>query len=326
MDRGPTPEDRSEFGDRFLAVPDPFPGRASGQSWGDCEVEVDLVGGPYRFEGLAEEQAARIESRYKPFLAQAGRPRARDAVVIRFFEVRASDFIEFDRTGWETWIDFSYRPGTVRMAGYLFMGRIDWRPAIGAAVWTSVAGGEEFLGVVANVFRVLLAYRMLAGGGVLLHSAAVLERGQVFVFVGRSGAGKTTLSRMSRAAGREILSDDLNALRLLEGRLLVDKVPFAGDFGCEDAAAGSWPLGGLLRLRKGEGVALRPLACAEALASLVSCAPFVNRDPHRQTSLLISLEAIVDGFGVQELTFSLDGDVWSTLRAAECDSLGESGG
>ena len=311
--RGPRPEDREEFGDCFLAAPDLFPGRDSGEQWGERGATIDFAGGPYHFRGLSSEQERRVRERYRQFLSpQPGPPR--DGTMVRYFRVRDSDFLDFDESRWEMWIDFSYETRVVRMAGRGFMGRIEWTPAISAAVWTSYGIDEEFLGVFANVFRVLLAYRVLEIGGALLHSAAVVDDGEAYVFVGHSGAGKTTLSRMSHAAGAQILSDDLNAVRLDGARILVDKVPFAGDFGHGDGGAGAWPLRRLLRLAQGRPEQIEPLTGARALATLISCVPFVNRDPLRRPLLLESLEGLLDRVRMSELTFSLEGHVWPLLR------------
>lgn len=50
----------------------------------------------------------------------------------------------------------------------------------------------------------------LERGGVMLHASAIARTPQdAYVFLGRSGAGKTTVSRLSAAAGHTVIADDL---------------------------------------------------------------------------------------------------------------------
>ncbi len=62
------------------------------------------------------------------------------------------------------------------------------------------------------VVRVLLADFLLAREGLLLHSVGVGLDGRAAVFVGQSGAGKTTLGGLCRQAGLFCLSDELVAI------------------------------------------------------------------------------------------------------------------
>ena len=44
------------FGGEFLRHPDLFPGRRSGETWGEGSLTLDVPGGPYLFSGLAATQ------------------------------------------------------------------------------------------------------------------------------------------------------------------------------------------------------------------------------------------------------------------------------
>src|SRR5262249_12282362 len=127
----------------------------------------------------------------------------------------ASDFLPVDTRGWEYAMDFAHGERSVCLAGLHLMARLDWTPNLspnlGGALWTSEEG-ELFPGIGENFLRVLVAYRLLELGGAVLHSAGVADGDGAFLFLGPSGAGKTTLSRQSEAQGRTVLSDDLNAL------------------------------------------------------------------------------------------------------------------
>jgi hypothetical protein len=238
------------------------------------------------------------------------------------FRAPASDFLEIDTRGWEYTLDLDHAARSVRVAGLRLMARLDWAPGLAdtlaGGLWTPEAAGEEWASVLENYLRLLAAYRLLAAGGVLLHSAGVTDGASAWLLLGPAGAGKTTASRLCLAAGAEILSDDLNAALVQEGgRAVVARLPFTGDLGERQGgpgAPGVYPLRGLLRLRQGAGEALVPLSPAAALAALAAAAPYANRDPFRREALLAVCERLARTVPAWELTFSLEADLWSILR------------
>ena len=115
-----------------------------------------------------------------------------------------------------------------------------------------------------------------------MHSAGVLYQDRVYLFCGRSNAGKTTLARKAAAAGTRVLSDDINLVIPENGDYRAHKVPFTGEFGrrAENiSGCGSFPIGGLALLEKAPKLTATPLRSAEALAGLLTGCPFVNDDP-----------------------------------------------
>lgn len=319
------------FGETFLVFPDLFPTRRGGEAWGTRTLHIDFVGGPYRFCGLDDRQVEACRERFGDLaipidpndLHHRSEPAA--AVEVSLFRAGPQEFHPADTRGhWNYTFDLDFHPETVRLAGVDFMGRLDrstadgeatWRPTL----WTCQAEGVAFQCLFENFFRVIVAYRLLDLGGVLLHSAGIASRGVAHLFLGPSGAGKSTISRLGLASGRTVLSDDMNALCPPEDSLdgatpRVEKLPFAGDLGRTPTPRDSYPLATLNRLRQGPD-ALNPLPTASALASLVACAPFVNGDPHRLDTLMGNLQRILHTFPAHELTFSKDGTFWPLLEA-----------
>lgn len=67
-------------------------------------------------------------------------------------------------------------------------------------------------------FSEYAASRLLARrGAVELHASAVVFSGLAYVFVGDSGAGKTTVSRLAADAGGNVLSDDRTVVAIRDG-------------------------------------------------------------------------------------------------------------
>jgi hypothetical protein len=306
------------FGATFLLQPERFPAAMEGEPWGEHELTLALPGGPYRFGGLSAAQLEAASATFPGWSAAPGGPgeAVGEVVPVVLRRRAAGDFLPVDVRGWEYGLDVDHAPGALRLAGLGLLGRIEWQPSLAGALWTPVDGGELFPGIFENFFRVLVAYRLLDLGGAVLHSAGVVKEGAAFLFLGRSGAGKTTVSRLSLAQGGEVLSDDLNALCPgAAAGCLAHKLPFTGDLGERRARRPPVPLGALLRLEQDTRDALLPLSRAAALASMLACTPFVNVDPWRRERLLSVLAALLDrgGAPAYALRFSLRGGFWSIL-------------
>jgi hypothetical protein len=307
------------FGDEFLRHPDLFPGRRSGEPWGEGRLTLDVPGGPYRFSGLAAAQEEAVRQRFGS-LCRPAETGEEEGIGTAVFRAPASDFLEIDTRGWEYTLDLDPAAGSVRVAGLRLMARLDWVSSLAGGLWTPEAAGEEWASVLENYLRLLAAYRLLAEGGVLLHSAGVTDGASAWLLLGPAGAGKTTASRLCLAAGAEILSDDLNAVIFKAGEAgpVVARLPFTGDLGERqgESGTGGYPLRGVLRLRQG-WENLVSLSRASALAALVAAAPYVNRDPFRREALLAVCERLALAVPAWELTFSLGADLWSILRAVQ---------
>ena len=322
----PAETSSKDFGKLFLRHPDLFPARQAGEPWDDLELTVNFAGGPYAFSGLSRGQCHELGERFgdlvMPTEASTSALSAPDVTRIKIFRADPNEMLEFDLKGWSYTFDRDYQSHAVRVAGLQFMARIDFGARdlsqISAALWTPLDEGPVFLSQVENFFRLLVAYRLLKLGGVLFHSAGVVSNQRGFLFMGHSGAGKTTISRLSLASGRQVLSDDMNALcplssDALAGPPTVEKLPFAGDLGRTPTARKRYPLAGLYRLKKGTD-RLRPVRRSQAVAFLIGCAPFVNVDPHRLDRLTDNLIYLLDGFPLVELTFSKAGTCWQLLE------------
>jgi len=303
------------FGASFIDEPDLFPARQSGEPWGAERVVIHFAGNDYVCDGLSATQAQRLREKFGK-LCSAVTDGSRPSVEIRIFRVAAGDFV-VDEREWDFDFDLDYAPTAIGVAGFHVMGRLDWTPRLQAALWTCEDSQLVERAIFENMLRIVVAYHMLEQGGVLLHSAALSADCGAHVFFGPSGAGKSTISRLGCAEGRSVLSDDMNALRVRDDVLVVEKLPFAGDFGpSPDTAEGFFPVRGLHRLEQGSAHEIRTLRPAAAVAALLECAPFVNRNPFRYDRLVDVLADLHVRVPVQVLTFARDGRYWEILESS----------
>jgi len=281
---------------RFLRSPSLFPARMSGEPWGAETVVVDLPGGPFRVSGLSDEQVASIGDRF-PKRAATG-----DGYAIEVFRASPSDFLPVETKGWEYDLEID-GPAIVGMD---LMARVE---SDRAAIWTTVTSRDAFWGVVENVLRPLVARRLLAEGGLLVHGAGAVFSDRGFLFCGPSGAGKSTIAGLAIAEGREVFSDDLNAI---VGDSIVP-LPFTGDLAAKELRSAPARLHTIVALEKGSSDAIRPLSVPQTVSLLVRCSPYVNRDAALGQTLLDRAVDVARTARGAVLTFRRDGDVCPIL-------------
>jgi hypothetical protein len=300
------------FAEDYLRDPSVFPSTSEGAPWGGHSVTIDFSGGPYIFERLDESQENTIRSRFVGFCVDSGKPppKVLPTTVLKFDPAafKAVDFSTRDYT-----FDRLYLKNEILLAGLNFIARITRTPGLSASLWTSANRKDDFPFIFENVFRVLVAYRLLELGGTILHSACAAYEGHAYLMLGNSGAGKSTFSRMALAAGWEVLSDDMNAVRLEDGQWVVEKLPFAGDLGQTPSRSNRYPLAGIFRLNKSDHNRLTPWSRGQAVAKALGCSPVVNDDPYRTDPLLNALERMAASVPTRQLEFSLDGGALKML-------------
>lgn len=116
--------------------------------------------------------------------------------------------------------------------------------------------------------ELLMIHRLSRGGGVEVHSVGIVdESGRGHLFLGHSGAGKSTTARLWQGRpGVRILSDDRIILREHEGSIWMHGTPWHGDAGI--ASPESAKLSGIYLLEHGKGNARVSLLPGRAAAEL----------------------------------------------------------
>lgn len=307
-----------EFGERFLAIPDLFPARLSGEVWGDEEVQVDFPGGPYLIQGLTTLQKAALEARFGSFASPAGSGGATPFAAVAY-RAPSTDFLDFDLTSTDYTFELDFTRGGVRLAGPSWMALYVLAPRPGGGFWIPEELPGLFTMVVENFLRVFAAYRAFETGGAMFHSSCAVKDGRAHLFFGRSGAGKTTISRLCERAGLEVLSDDMNVVsrREADGVLLVERLPFAGELCSRKTAAEqprrSYPLGAVYRLQKGSPDSRAAIARSTIASQMYVCSTFLNADPLRRDAILTRVDDLLAEIPSFSLTFGKDSPVTDLL-------------
>ena len=164
--------------------------------------------------------------------------------------------------------------------------------------------------------EVIVAHLLGRGRGVELHGCGIIDRdGRGQLFVGQSGAGKTTTARVWLAEGDyEIVSDDRVIVRFVDGEWRMYGTPWHGE--AELSAPVSAPLAAIHLLVQAPRTELVALPPAQAAASLFGCTfpPFYDAPALAFT--LECLDRIVRDIPVRALRFVPDRSVIDCIRSA----------
>ncbi len=116
--------------------------------------------------------------------------------------------------------------------------------------------------------ELLMIHRLACGEGVEMHAVGIVDdAGQGHLFLGHSGAGKSTTARLWKAeSNAHILSDDRIILRLRGGRIWMYGTPWHGDAGI--ASPDAAPLSRIYLLEHSSKTELVSLAPGRAAAEL----------------------------------------------------------
>ena len=124
-----------------------------------------------------------------------------------------------------------------------------------------------------NALMLLFAFSSATKGLLEMHSSVVMNGGRGYLFLGKSGTGKSTHSSlwMKHIPGTELLNDDNPILRLMpDGSARVYGSPWSGKTPCYKAQ--DVPVGAIVRIRQAPFNKIERLSRLQAYASLMSSA------------------------------------------------------
>ena len=131
-------------------------------------------------------------------------------------------------------------------------------------------------------------------GTVLTHASSVIYEGRAYLFLGKSGTGKSTHSRMWQEALEDVvlMNDDHPVLRVGEdGKVAACGSPWSGKTPCYKNV--SAPLGGIVRISRAPYNKARRLAPIQAYASLMTSCSGMTWDKDLADGRDRTMQAIV---------------------------------
>lgn len=135
-----------------------------------------------------------------------------------------------------------------------------------------------------------------------VHSSAIVCNGRAVLFLGESGTGKSTHTRLWREniAGAVLLNDDSPFIGFVDGRATAFGAPWSGKTPCYKQE--HYPIAAIVRLSQAPHNAIRPLRSVHAIGALLpSLTPAFGYDDELQDRMLATLSRIISQVPVYHL-------------------------
>ena len=121
-----------------------------------------------------------------------------------------------------------------------------------------------------NAMMLMFAFRPAGMGTLEMHSSVTVKDGRGYMFLGKSGTGKSTHSSLwlKNIPGTHLLNDDNPVVRVVDGVARVYGSPWSGKTPCyrnED-----YPVGAIVRINRAPYDAIHRMGLAESFASVSS--------------------------------------------------------
>lgn len=146
----------------------------------------------------------------------------------------------------------------------------------------------------------IMARRLARSNGVLLHASSLVQDGLAYLFIGHSGAGKSTTAMNAVTVGAEVLSDDRTIVMLeSDGTARAWGTPWHGSF--RRATNGSAPIAGIFVIVQANEERVVPIGPVRALGE--AFVRLIHPTPHaREVERTIdTLERLVGAAPTAEL-------------------------
>ncbi|MCD8387443.1 MAG: phosphoenolpyruvate carboxykinase [Bacteroidales bacterium] len=128
------------------------------------------------------------------------------------------------------------------------------------------------------MLHVMWAQRLVAHGGMSVHASCVEDGQRAYLFLGKSGTGKSTHSGLwlEQFPGVSLLNDDNPALRIIDGELWAFGTPWSGKSPCYRNVGRR--VGGIARLSQAEENAFQWVTGVDAFVALLPSCGAIHSD------------------------------------------------
>lgn len=139
--------------------------------------------------------------------------------------------------------------------------------------------------VLSSMLRIAYSQAILPHQGVSIHASAVCWNGQSYLFMGKSGTGKSTHSALwiKYFEGCELLNDDNPVVRILDDKVIAYGTPWSGKTPCYRNLC--FPVGGMVRLYQSEVNRYENCQNIDAFVALVPGCSVITQDKVLYNSL-----------------------------------------
>ena len=152
----------------------------------------------------------------------------------------------------------------------------------------------ESIAIVRFGLWVMFGIVLCSHQGIAIHSSAIVARERGVLFLGESGTGKSTHTRLWREniEGSTLLNDDSPIVRIVDGKARVYGSPWSGKTPCYKSQ--DYPVAGFCRLYQAPYNKISRLPTIAAIGALLpSCPPAFAHDEILQDAICSTLDTVL---------------------------------
>lgn len=159
-----------------------------------------------------------------------------------------------------------------------------------------------------NCLMLLYAFSTAGQDTVLMHASVIKNAGKGYLFLGKSGTGKSTHSRLwlDHVEDSELLNDDNPIVRIIDGQAMVYGSPWSGKTPCYRNE--SLPLGGIVKLRQAPENKIKRLPPLQAYAAVLPSCSCMRWEEELMTGVHNTVEQLATGTPCYTLDCLADAD------------------
>ena len=167
-----------------------------------------------------------------------------------------------------------------------------------------------------NAMMLLYTFNTSPYDTLMIHASVIAYEGKGYVFLGRSGTGKSTHSRLwlEHISGTWLLNDDNPVIRVIDDQVLVYGTPWSGKTPCYKNEV--MPLGGVVRLSQAPYNKIEQLKPLQAYASLMPACSCMRWDRKSTDALHSTVEKVITKVRGWYLECLPDGDAARVCNSA----------
>lgn len=155
--------------------------------------------------------------------------------------------------------------------------------------------------VLSNGLMMTFAFASASEQTLMVHASVVCNHGRGYLFLGKSGTGKSTHSRLwlQHIPGSELLNDDNPIVRVVDGVPRVYGSPWSGKTPCYRNADA--PIGAFVKLDQAPANRIGPVPALHAFATLLASCSLMKWDERVYDGIADTLSAVVERVPVYHL-------------------------
>ena len=152
-----------------------------------------------------------------------------------------------------------------------------------------------------SFIRITFSLFILKENGMLIHASAVELNGEAFLFMGKSGTGKSTHSMLWQQCfpSCNLLNDDNPAVRITGGKVMAFGTPWSGKTPCYKNKA--YPVKGMVLLEQAKANHFTQLKGIEAFIAILPSCSVIQQDELLHDLLCNTLTWLIEGVTVGKL-------------------------